>query len=293
MLPDIPQCLWYVAWMICIVFILQHHKGIKYCLHYKPPPPKKGMITYTSSKIVRDFVQKLICSYPQPDLLVVDSDLHPVNQSVSHRAVKRHRDLKESPRCLGGQPLPQPSGTLEDEGIEPYSHHPFGKENDLNQTSMILFHVDPQGCNFPIRVTNCCCQRRCFRCICCVQFRPEWPFLAGRTMESRCNESSYYVIVYIQLQTPNFALLHQVSFMVTQVMKSTIKPDLTVSQNGHKMYFYSTDPRIQISSPLNILISWINFFPSFSSCWFQPIWQMLVKLDDFPKYLKPPPSFPW
>ena len=27
-----------------------------------------------------------------------------------------------------------------------YSHQPFGKENDLNQTSMIMFHVNLQGC---------------------------------------------------------------------------------------------------------------------------------------------------
>ena len=29
--------------------------------------------------------------------------------------------------------------------MEP-EHHPFGKENDLNQTSMIMFHVNLQGC---------------------------------------------------------------------------------------------------------------------------------------------------
>ena len=27
-----------------------------------------------------------------------------------------------------------------------YSHHPFGKENDLNQTCRIMFHVNLQGC---------------------------------------------------------------------------------------------------------------------------------------------------
>ena len=27
-----------------------------------------------------------------------------------------------------------------------YSHHPFRKENDLNQTSMIMFHVNLPGC---------------------------------------------------------------------------------------------------------------------------------------------------
>ena len=194
-----------------------------------------------------------------------------MNQSVSHRAVKRHRDLKESPRCLGGQPLPQPSYTLEDEGMEPTAITHLERKNNLNQTSMILFHVDLQGCNFPIRVTNCCCQRRCFRCICCVQFRREWPFLAGRTMESRCNESSYYVTMYIQLQTPNFALLHQASFMVTQVMKSTIQPDLTVSQNGHKMYLCSTgstDPNILATQ--RDLISWIKMFHHFPVGGFNP-----------------------
>ena len=29
-----------------------------------------------------------------------------------------------------------------------YSHHPFRKENGLNQTSMIMFHVNLQGCNY-------------------------------------------------------------------------------------------------------------------------------------------------
>ena len=30
--------------------------------------------------------------------------------------------------------------------MEP-TNHPFGKENDLNQTSMIMFHVNLQGCS--------------------------------------------------------------------------------------------------------------------------------------------------
>ena len=70
--------------------------------------------------------------------------------------------------------------------------------------------------------------------------------------------------MYIQLQTPNFALLHQASFMVTQVMKSTIQPDLTVSQNGHKMYLCSTgstDPNILATQ--RDLISWIKMFHHF------------------------------
>ena len=30
--------------------------------------------------------------------------------------------------------------------MEP-TNHPFGRENDLNQASMIMFHVNLQGCN--------------------------------------------------------------------------------------------------------------------------------------------------
>ena len=37
--------------------------------------------------------------------------------------------------------------TLEDQRLEP-TNHPFRKENDLNQTSMIMFHVNLQGCTW-------------------------------------------------------------------------------------------------------------------------------------------------
>ena len=38
-----------------------------------------------------------------------------------------------------------------------YSHHPFRKENDLNQTSMIMFRVNLQGCRFhEIQVNQSC-----------------------------------------------------------------------------------------------------------------------------------------
>ena len=31
-------------------------------------------------------------------------------------------------------------------GWNPPTNHPFRKENDLNQTSMLMFHVNLQGC---------------------------------------------------------------------------------------------------------------------------------------------------
>ena len=41
--------------------------------------------------------------------------------------------------------FPQNGGTPWKINMEP-TNHPFGKEYDVNQTSMVMFHVNLQGC---------------------------------------------------------------------------------------------------------------------------------------------------